>query len=73
VEVNRRGRIRYRRPCCALHRAPEGADLTAAAIAEGAKAPNFSLEADDGTVVTRDSLLGKNVVLFFYPKDNTSG
>jgi thioredoxin-dependent peroxiredoxin len=44
-----------------------------ALIAEGDKAPNFSLEADDGTTVTRDSLAGKNVVLFFYPKDNTSG
>jgi thioredoxin-dependent peroxiredoxin len=42
-------------------------------IAEGDRAPDFSLEADDGTVVTRDSLVGKNVVLFFYPKDNTSG
>ena len=42
-------------------------------IREGEQAPNFSLEADDGTVVTRDSLAGKNVVLFFYPKDNTSG
>jgi peroxiredoxin Q/BCP len=42
-------------------------------IAEGDKAPSFSLEADDGTTVTRDSLAGKNVVLFFYPKDDTSG
>jgi thioredoxin-dependent peroxiredoxin len=42
-------------------------------IAEGDKAPNFSLPADDGTTVTRDSLAGKNVVLFFYPKDDTSG
>jgi peroxiredoxin Q/BCP len=42
-------------------------------ISEGDKAPNFSLEADDGTTVTRDSLAGKTVVLFFYPKDNTSG
>jgi Peroxiredoxin len=42
-------------------------------IREGEQAPNFSLEADDGTVVTRDSLAGKNVVLFFYPKDNTTG
>jgi peroxiredoxin Q/BCP len=42
-------------------------------IAEGDKAPNFSLEADDGTTVTRDSLAGRNVVLFFYPKDDTSG
>ena len=43
------------------------------AISEGDRAPSFSLKADDGTVVTLDSLAGKNVVLFFYPKDNTSG
>jgi peroxiredoxin Q/BCP len=42
-------------------------------IAEGDKAPNFSLEADDGTTVTRDSLAGMNVVLYFYPKDDTPG
>ncbi len=42
-------------------------------IAEGEQAPSFSLQADDGTTVTRESLAGKNVVLFFYPKDNTSG
>ena len=42
-------------------------------IGEGDQVPKFSLEADDGTVVTRDFLAGKNVVLFFYPKDNTTG
>ena len=42
-------------------------------IKEGDQAPQFSLPADDGTVVTRDSLRGKNVVLYFYPKDDTSG
>jgi peroxiredoxin Q/BCP len=42
-------------------------------INEGDKAPAFSLQADDGSVITLDSLSGKNVVLFFYPKDNTSG
>jgi peroxiredoxin Q/BCP len=42
-------------------------------IAEGDQAPDFSLPADDGSIVTRNSLAGKNVVLFFYPKDNTSG
>ena len=47
--------------------------MSAPLIAEGDEAPNFSLEADDGTAVTRDSIAGKNVVLFFYPKDNTSG
>lgn len=40
---------------------------------EGDKAPDFSLPADDGTTVTLDSLRGKKVVLFFYPKDNTPG
>lgn len=40
---------------------------------EGDRAPDFSLQADDGTTVTLDSLAGKNVVLFFYPKDNTPG
>jgi thioredoxin-dependent peroxiredoxin len=42
-------------------------------VGEGDQAPNFSLEADDGTTVTRDSLVGKNVVLYFYPKDDTTG
>jgi thioredoxin-dependent peroxiredoxin len=42
-------------------------------IREGDPAPDFSLKADDGSVVTRDSLAGKNAVLFFYPKDNTAG
>ncbi len=40
---------------------------------EGDRAPEFSLQADDGTTVTLDSLAGKNAVLYFYPKDNTSG
>lgn len=42
-------------------------------IREGDPAPVFSLQADDGSVVSLNSLAGKNVVLFFYPKDNTSG
>ena len=42
-------------------------------IAEGDPAPAFALQADDGSTVTLESLHGKNVVLFFYPKDNTSG
>jgi thioredoxin-dependent peroxiredoxin len=42
-------------------------------LKEGDTAPDFALLADDGSTVTLDSLKGKNVVLFFYPKDNTSG
>ena len=39
----------------------------------GSKAPAFSLPADDGTTVSLDSLKGRVVVLYFYPRDNTSG
>ncbi|MGB7212840.1 MAG: thioredoxin-dependent thiol peroxidase [Gemmatimonadales bacterium] len=39
----------------------------------GTKAPAFSLPADDGTTVSLKDLKGKRVVLYFYPKDDTSG
>lgn len=39
----------------------------------GDKAPDFDLEADDGSRVSLGDLRGKNVVLFFYPKDDTPG
>jgi peroxiredoxin Q/BCP len=39
----------------------------------GEPAPDFSLPADDGTTVSRDSLLGRRYVLYFYPKDDTPG
>ena len=42
-------------------------------INEGDKAPDFDLETDEGGRISLASLKGKNVVLFFYPKDNTSG
>jgi thioredoxin-dependent peroxiredoxin len=42
-------------------------------VTEGDRAPAFSLKADDGTTVTLKSLAGKNVVLFFYPRDDTPG
>jgi peroxiredoxin Q/BCP len=42
-------------------------------IEPGQKAPSFSLEADDGRQVSLDDFRGKKVVLYFYPKDDTSG
>lgn len=36
-------------------------------------APDFTLPADDGTRVTLSALAPAPVVLFFYPRDNTSG
>lgn len=42
-------------------------------IPVGTPAPDFTLPTDDGGAVTLSSLRGKYVVLFFYPKDDTSG
>jgi peroxiredoxin Q/BCP len=42
-------------------------------LAPGAKAPAFKLPADDGTTVALKDLKGRPVVLYFYPKDDTSG
>ncbi|MBO5353857.1 MAG: peroxiredoxin [Lachnospiraceae bacterium] len=39
----------------------------------GAKAPAFSLPDQNGTIHTLEQYKGKKVVLYFYPKDNTSG
>ena len=37
------------------------------------KAPNFTLKDKDGRDVSLSDFLGKKVVLYFYPKDNTPG
>ena len=39
----------------------------------GMKAPYFSLPDKDGNLVSLADFLGKKVVLYFYPKDNTPG
>jgi thioredoxin-dependent peroxiredoxin len=39
----------------------------------GTPAPDFTLEANNGEQVKLSSLNGKNVVLYFYPKDMTPG
>jgi peroxiredoxin Q/BCP len=43
------------------------------AIAVGDKAPAFKLPKEGDEKVTLASLKGKKVVLYFYPKDDTSG
>jgi peroxiredoxin Q/BCP len=40
---------------------------------EGKKAPQFSLDGSDGSRHSLADYTGKTVVIFFYPKDNTSG
>jgi peroxiredoxin Q/BCP len=42
-------------------------------IEEGKKAPAFTLKNQDGKPVKLADFAGKNVVLYFYPKDNTPG
>ncbi len=39
----------------------------------GATAPDFSLQDQNGTVHTLEDYRGRWVVLYFYPKDDTSG
>jgi peroxiredoxin Q/BCP len=43
-------------------------------IEAGQQAPNFQLPSDSGETISLEQFRGKkNVVLYFYPKDNTSG
>ena len=39
----------------------------------GTMAPDFELATDSGTTVKLSDLRGKRVILYFYPKDDTSG
>ena len=43
------------------------------AIEEGKAAPAFTLKDADGNKVALKDLKGKNVVVYFYPKDDTPG
>ena len=42
-------------------------------LEKGSKAPEFTLPDKDGNVICLSDFLGKKVVLYFYPKDNTPG
>jgi peroxiredoxin Q/BCP len=39
----------------------------------GDRVPSFEMTADDGSVISSDSLAGTRYVLYFYPKDDTPG
>ena len=42
-------------------------------IEEGTTAPDFELKTDSGETIRLSDLRGKQVVLYFYPKDDTPG
>ena len=42
-------------------------------LEKGTKAPDFALNDKDGNLVKLSDFLGRKVVLYFYPKDNTPG
>ena len=42
-------------------------------IKVGDKIPQFEVADQDGNVVKSQDLLGKKTIIYFYPKDNTSG
>ena len=43
------------------------------ALEIGKKAPEFALSDEEGNTVELSGFKGKRVVVFFYPKANTSG
>ena len=43
------------------------------AVSVGDKAPSFKLKNQDAKVISLADLKGKPIVLYFYPKDDTSG
>jgi peroxiredoxin Q/BCP len=42
-------------------------------IEKGKQAPDFTLQADDGSDVSLSDFRGKKVLIYFYPKDDTPG
>jgi peroxiredoxin Q/BCP len=47
--------------------------LAAEGLAAGDKAPSFKIATDSGETVTSASLKGAPYIVYFYPKDDTSG
>jgi peroxiredoxin Q/BCP len=50
-----------------------GGNMSDESLTLGAPAPDFDLESSYGGRASLGNLNGQNVVLFFYPKDDTPG
>jgi peroxiredoxin Q/BCP len=62
-----------RKPAPKKTAAPAAGPQVGAGLKVGDRAPAFSLPTDGGGKVSLAELKGKTVVLYFYPKDDTSG
>ena len=58
---------------CSLALPGRAVAADATPLAEGAKAPDFSLPSQEDTNISLKQYKGKWVVLYFYPKDMTTG
>jgi len=58
---------------CRAEKGREDLRMASRELKTGDKAPSFTLPADGGGKVSLAELKGKSVVLYFYPKDDTSG
>jgi peroxiredoxin Q/BCP len=52
---------------------PRGGDGNGMALVAGDKAPTFKIKTDEGGTISSGALKGSPYVLYFYPKDDTSG
>ena len=69
IPAHRRGAGARRR----LETAQRGQRERCMSVEEGKKAPDFTAATDGGKKLKLSDLRGKPVVLYFYPKDDTSG
>jgi len=62
-------------PACGVRYNPpnEEEDMAARELKVGDRAPSFRGEIAPEETISNGDFEGKNVVLFFYPKDSTSG
>lgn len=65
---------------CSLDSGPQWAlmltvadDSGASQVGEGSKAPDFTLNSEDGSPISLQQYRGRWVILYFYPKDFTQG